>query len=715
MTISFSLTDPSVTTYSTYTQRHDFPTHTLSDDLAQESNAEATLPNDSNSSQSDNTHFHANLLPDSNDDKDFLRGRRVVWISFRGRACAQDRPNQVQPKAQFQSHKRTPSATLRWTREILKKIRLSSSSSNSALSDSVVCSSNALTVESPPDDFQNPPSQPVSDPSFEEKCTTDVTSMSKSFGGLHPSVSSSSSLSTSSSNGLGNISISLSSSSEFDDSCDDTDEDSDSELDSLKEIDLGDGLTEEDDKDDVEHVEYVGAVRGTQVYPTTTITVVPPSPPLSTCSTSSFSACSDVESAPESFRAIDDDPEETPLEYALEPRASYTCLPSPLSHINPDPELSHTKSMLEPSLLTMQPQRHLYVHRGHSRNAFHYRKWFWAVREEDWARYAEWVEQREAYAGMSLSPEITDSQDSDGNAAIGEGEGELKAGKSKTSDHDLFKLFPSLFSSARETMPNNLQQWVSRSGCNGLWDVSLPSSIPPLSIHPRWGDLVNFNLSTSYSSVASCTDTWCMHTDRYLLVGMGLGLWTIRKVLWISELNRMFAADRTRCEEGEQTYVAEESLVDSRQFEDDDEEEGQVMLLCSSTPWKAISESEVHVASTSSMSVLAAQADAQRSGRSVDFEKTCSSSYGPLDDDEDDSEGEFEEINLGLGCDPCSPTATKRLSLALNTLHSNSATSVKGKSGRLSRQEEPPILAKRSWYEQCELLLTLSGARESTH
>lgn len=772
---------------NTYDIRAQLP---LSDGLTRTTNPE--VPGDSNSFQGNSADLNANLPSESNDDSD-LPPRPESRLDFVPKStCSTGPPSENQPKAQYFSHKRTPSATLRWTREILKKIRLSTSNSSSTLAtnDSVTCPI-ASAVDSPPISIHDVPSHSTSDFLAEEENSTDVACLSTSFGELYSSISNSSSLSTSSSNALDNISVSLSSSSDFG-SCENTDDDSDSELDSLKEVDLGDGLTEDDDE--VEHDEYVNAIRGKQFYSsasqesifeTSSSTVTTPS--LSTPSLSpsfSLSYSPGVESVSESLHAINsEDPEQTPLQYVIvESRSKYTCLPSPLSHVNPDPDLAHSDTLLPP----LQPQRHIYTHRGHSRTALHYRKWFWALREEDWERYAEWVEEcrsrQEAYTAMSLSPEITNPQSSDDLAASGAEERDLiniGGWGWKAEDHDLSQLFPSLFSKARETMPNNLEQWSQISGRDGLSEVPMSSNPPPLSIHPRWGDLVHHNLSMSYTSVSACLDTWCMHTDRYLLVGTGLGLWTIRKVLWISELNRMCAAvDQTRFSEGEQTFVAEEGLdpgssIHSRSddtaslsdhFEDDDEEEGQVMsssvvsltsLVSTTESFNASdsddsditlvesdSDSEARIAS-SSLSAIAAQADAQRNGRSVDFEKTCSSTYGSLDDGD---EGDFEEIDLSLGSgssnsgrlfdcaagskEPEPPILLQRLYLSQHSELSTSpdspilstSTQSKGKalatskreSGvyRLSQQEGQP-LEKRSWYEQCQLLLSLSDARET--
>ncbi|KAJ3927165.1 MAG: hypothetical protein NXY57DRAFT_965739 [Lentinula lateritia] len=85
-------------------------------------------------------------------------------------------------------------------------------------------------------------------------------------------------------------------------------------------------------------------------------------------------------------------------------RPKHTRLPCPLSLfllVIPSPFSQSQSTPQSPSQSLFQPQRHLYTDRGHSRHDLHYRKWFWALREEDWARY------QEACSGMSTSPVLT--------------------------------------------------------------------------------------------------------------------------------------------------------------------------------------------------------------------------------------------------------------------------------------------------------------------
>ncbi|KAJ4474178.1 hypothetical protein C8R41DRAFT_557662 [Lentinula lateritia] len=685
--------------------------------------------------------------------------------------------DEVETQTQLRSHKRTPSATFRWTREILKKMR--------------------LTGATPTSDFEPPPCPEISATNEPSKAATflynesyaddegmSITSDIASSPELDSSASNSSLLSSSSSGSypaLESITISLSSSSDFDGSLDDSDTDSDS--DSLKEIDLGDGLAGEGN-------ECVVPVKEEQAY-VHTYSPIPVSPSTTQSPCPSYPANPHTESILESFG--DGDLDQNMLEYTPEPRPKYTCLPSPLSlfpPVIPSPFSQSQSTLQSSSQSPFQPQRHLYTDRGHSRHALHYRKWFWALREEDWARYTEWLgeyqSQQEAYSGMSTSPVLTtqsSEQDKTCTLPVQGWQPEpgcspvLQGWQPELKEQDRFKLFPSLFSSSRNSVPNNSRQQQTETSGSVLEDFAR-SSLPPLTIHPRWGDFVRLNFATTYSSAVACTETWCMHTDRYLLVGMGLSLWTIRKVLWLSELNRICPIPRSREEdeeeegEGEKTFVDDESKDprpgscaencstsddnDSLSEEDDDSEEGEVMyssvvslasLISTTTSSEdsdvtlveSDSDSEAPL-NASSMSDFAAQAEPQLSGRSVDFDKTCSSSGILADEDEEE---DFEEVDLGLGCGSSNAACSSSLSGSSNTSVDNCGSETeslallrtlyfdthvvssstkdyamsnaqgKCKLNTQYPQLEVPSLAKRSWYEQCELLLQLTGARET--
>ncbi|KAJ4490238.1 hypothetical protein J3R30DRAFT_3420181 [Lentinula aciculospora] len=779
MTIFFSLTDAKGTTNSTHhihTLRHDSPGHIeqrLSDDLAQE---ETYSSSSTNQLCNDIPSYNGGLNRDYNRERELppRPESRMDFVSGSPSKPSANVPDDVEQETQARSHKRTPSATFRWTHDILKKIRLTGSTFTSS-SD----------YEPPP--FPNAPAavEPsiAGTPTYNGSIADDCLNITSALT-LMPSSSDSSSLSTSSSSypALDNISISLSSSSDFDDSCEDTDEDSDPDLDSFKEIDISDGLTGE-----VGNAEYVATVKREQLSHVHTYSPVPASPSISQSAVSyTYPANrSHTQSILESFPTDDDDSDQSMGDYAPKLRTKYTCLPSPLSLFSPIIPPTFSQSDIIPHFplqSVFQPQRHFYTDRGHSRHALHYRKWFWALREEDWARYTEWLEeyqsQQEAYAGMSTSPELIDSHEKQSSEEDGRcspvvqgwqpepGCSSVVQGwQPEPREDDQFKLFPSLFASARESVPNNCRQQTESSG-SVLEDI-VPSSLPPLTIHPRWGDLIKLKLATAYSS--ACTETWCMHTDRYLLVGMGLSLWTIRKVLWLSELNRIYAINRSREAreegEGDKTFVGECNDLDSALIsetystsddneslseEDDDSEEGKVMYssvvslasLISTTASSDDSDATLVESDSDSesptnapsMSTLAPQAETHRSGRSVDFDKTCTSSC-----DDFAGEGEdFEEVDIGLDYGSLNVACTSNMSgsskiatdscfleseslTLLRTLYldtpivSSTLVDTKGKCGP-NTQNSPfgmASMTKRSWYEECELLLQLTGARDT--
>ncbi|KAJ3932373.1 MAG: hypothetical protein NXY57DRAFT_1038439 [Lentinula lateritia] len=781
MTVSLSPTDTNDTAYphdNIHAFHHDSPLHHeqfLSGGPAQQRKEENHLSPASIQSPNEVGTPHRNYT--GVNEVPPRPASRMDFVSGFSSTQSTNALDEVETQTQLRSHKRTPSATFRWTREILKKMR--------------------LTGATPTSDFEPPPCPEISATNEPSKAATflynesyaddegmSITSDIASSPELDSSASNSSLLSSSSSGSypaLESITISLSSSSDFDGSLDDSDTDSDS--DSLKEIDLGDGLAGEGN-------ECVVPVKEEQAY-VHTYSPIPVSPSTTQSPCPSYPANPHTESILESFG--DGDLDQNMLEYTPEPRPKYTCLPSPLSFFPPviPSPFSQSQSTLQSSSQSpFQPQRHLYTDRGHSRHALHYRKWFWALREEDWARYTEWLgeyqSQQEAYSGMSTSPVLTtqsSEQDKTCTLPVQGWQPEpgcspvLQGWQPELKEQDRFKLFPSLFSSSRNSVPNNSRQQQTETSGSVLEDFAR-SSLPPLTIHPRWGDFVRLNFTT-YSSAVACTETWCMHTDRYLLVGMGLGLWTIRKVLWLSELNRVCANPRPREEEeeeeaeGEKTFVADDESKDCRSGscaenystgddndslseEDDDSEEGEVMyssvvslasLISTTTSSEdsdvtlveSDSDSEAPL-NASSMSDFATQAEPQLSGRSVDFDKTCSSSGILADQDEEE---DFEEVDLGLGCGSSNAACSSSLSGSSNTSVDNCGSETessallrtlyfdthvvssstkdyamsnaqgKCKLNTQYPQSEVPSLAKRSWYEQCELLLQLTGARET--
>ena len=144
-------------------------------------------------------------------------------------------------------------------------------------------------------------------------------------------------------------------------------------------------------------------------------------------------------------------------------RPKFSCLPSPLS----------TRHAVARSFSFHHvPSRHLYRQHGYSRHALLHLKWFWATREDDWADPHDRHHDSKAYGGLSI---------------LGLGPSPVRGC----------------------TAPNNVSP--DNSG-----------QLPPLSIHPRRGDL------------SALRDPYCMHIDRYFV---GLPLWTMAKTLWIFDMH----------------------------------------------------------------------------------------------------------------------------------------------------------------------------------
>ncbi|KAF8218747.1 hypothetical protein L208DRAFT_64574 [Tricholoma matsutake] len=141
-------------------------------------------------------------------------------------------------------------------------------------------------------------------------------------------------------------------------------------------------------------------------------------------------------------------------------RPKFSCLPSPLSP-------QHT--VARPFSFRHTPPRHLHHHHGYSRHALLHIKWFWTTREDDWIDTQD--RDVKAYGGLSI----------------------LGLGSSPVRGH-----------AAPSDAP-----------------ASVASQLPPLSIHPRRGDL------------SALRDPYCMHTDRYFV---GLPLWTMSKTLWMIDV-----------------------------------------------------------------------------------------------------------------------------------------------------------------------------------
>ncbi|KAI3622188.1 hypothetical protein WG66_015922 [Moniliophthora roreri] len=92
-------------------------------------------------------------------------------------------------------------------------------------------------------------------------------------------------------------------------------------------------------------------------------------------SPSSSSSTEPIIFAPRASRASSS-LEDADMDLLVKPK--YSCLPSLLS--------PHPRSPRSP-VVSPQPQRHAYEHHGQSRHSLMHTKWFWAMREEEWAEY----------------------------------------------------------------------------------------------------------------------------------------------------------------------------------------------------------------------------------------------------------------------------------------------------------------------------------------
>ncbi|KAJ7461863.1 hypothetical protein B0H11DRAFT_2285830 [Mycena galericulata] len=174
-------------------------------------------------------------------------------------------------------------------------------------------------------------------------------------------------------------------------------------------------------------------------------------------------------------------------------RAKYTCLPSPLSP-GSDSRIYYTN-----------PLRHSYANHGRSRHALLYLKYLWSLRADDWDEHT--ARQRESYAYCGMLPTK-----------------------------------PQLPPPPRHSPPR-------RTPSPDL----VP--IPPMTIHPRRGDL------------SALRDPYCAHMDRCFV---GMPLWTMGKTLWMYDVH-MLAEGRARA-----AKVADAGS-------EDEESEGESMAASIST------------------------------------------------------------------------------------------------------------------------------------
>jgi len=187
-------------------------------------------------------------------------------------------------------------------------------------------------------------------------------------------------------------------------------------------------------------------------------------------------------------------------------RPKFSCLPSPLSpsHIPPDPYSPR-----------QNPIRHYYGNHGLSRHALHHLKWFWAARDDEWVEHKARLCASKAYERLSIFDDIPSDQ-------------RLPSGCA-SPDRDV---------------------------ANRCCSPSPRAPLPPLSIHPRRGDLYTLR------------DPYCAHIDRYFV---GMPLWTMSKTLWMFDVH--VALERS-CDAREET---EEDAEGERDPYDEDQNAVELM------------------------------------------------------------------------------------------------------------------------------------------
>ncbi|KIY47427.1 hypothetical protein FISHEDRAFT_74726 [Fistulina hepatica ATCC 64428] len=184
--------------------------------------------------------------------------------------------------------------------------------------------------------------------------------------------------------------------------------------------------------------------------------------------------------------------DETDLSECLDPRFVIRALPPLLTPLVEDTFRKYTcpPSPLAagPSIQTMDTPQHLQPDHGHSRHSFSHIKWFWMMRRVNWE---EFVFER-AYGGISLPEPCPPWHHSPQNA-----------------------------------------------------DSTEPP-LPPLSIHPRRGDLTTLR------------DPYCAHIDRCFVQ---LPLWTISKTLFMFDVH-------TACQSLEQHFQQDSSSSELSEGDD---------------------------------------------------------------------------------------------------------------------------------------------------
>ncbi|KAG6873675.1 hypothetical protein C0995_012609 [Termitomyces sp. Mi166 len=152
--------------------------------------------------------------------------------------------------------------------------------------------------------------------------------------------------------------------------------------------------------------------------------------------------------------------------------SQFSCLPSPLSSRYIPPDAFSYRHI---------PQRHRYRHHGHSRHGLLHLKWFWASREDTWSEHKARMFEAKAYDSLSIFSSISPRLGLPGGC------------------------IPSDPADTPQPPPSPPM-----------------ARLPPLSIHPRRGDL------------GALHDPYCMHIDRYFV---GMPLWTMSKTLWMFDVH----------------------------------------------------------------------------------------------------------------------------------------------------------------------------------
>ncbi|KAG6830122.1 hypothetical protein H0H92_002171 [Tricholoma furcatifolium] len=194
-------------------------------------------------------------------------------------------------------------------------------------------------------------------------------------------------------------------------------------------------------------------------------------------------------------------------EWSLNPK--FSCLPSPLSTHHISPSAASFRNT---------PNRHRYRHHGHSRHALLHLKWFWSAREDIWIEHKARLCESKAYGGLSIFSSVS--------PGLRLPSGPVPSHPDDTPDS------PPLHPIAQ---------------------------LPPLSIHPRRGDL------------SALRDPYSVHIDRYFV---GMPLWTMSKTLWMFDVH--IASGDFHYEHrdmGDDLFDANESTsvgtLDSNAFSDD--------------------------------------------------------------------------------------------------------------------------------------------------